>query len=364
MFKKTLWAAMTLNLLAMPTLAAPTVTLNGQVWFNYTANTGENQVNFGRNLSVGYNGFNLTRAYLISNIKFDDKLSGQVIFDANAFAPTLLGSATLNNGSLSTSTINNLGEIAYLRHAYLQYNNPLPTLDNVRFGVLPTFWFAYELAKYWRYSFQSGDIGGKYFGVSSAASGLTAAGSFDHFRYEAGVFDTPVLTSGYPLSNGSYKVAPAGGRKNVQARVAVDLPLGLELSGLYSYYRPIGFDQLDNCFALIGHKTENLILAAEYGKGWAHPTGGTAIDRDSLSAFGIFGGGLINPNLRNLDLILRLDAVKPDQSTANNGYKEWIAGIGYLPTPNIKTMLSDTLRTHEDGTANENIVALTYSFTY
>jgi hypothetical protein len=356
-------ATIGLSFLTLPAVAAPTTTVNGQIWFDYSVNTGNNPVNnlptaAGRGvLPIGYNAFNISRSYLTINTRFDDKLSSQVIFDANS------------NPSAALKT--NVGELVFLKHAYLQNDNPTPFLGNIRVGMVPTFWFIYELGKYWRYPVQSYDIGIKYFGIAPAAFGVSAAGGVDRFRYEAGIFDTPVplnYTTGVPLttglSAGSYKFPTSNSCKNYQARVAMDLPAGMELSGFYSYYRPIGYDRLDSFLALLGHRDENLTLAAEYGQGWISPTGLADIDRKTVSAYGLFGGGLVNKNLSNYELALRLDGVKPDQTADNNGYKEWIAGIGYIPTPGVKIMLADTLRSHDDGSGNENIASLSYGLSY
>lgn len=345
-------------------MAAPSVTVSGQIFGDFTANTGLNSTRFfGRTMPMGYNAFNLTRAYITTSVRFDPRWSALITADANA-NPGVVTAVNQTNNQVTTS---NLGQLFFLKYAYLQANNPFPAFDTLRMGLVPTPWFAYELGRFWPYSFHSFDVGSKYLGFATSAFGLAAAGGAGRLHYDLNVLDLPTTTiNNFPsLVNSSYKLPVSGTRKNLQARIGLDLAPGLEASALYSYYRPIGLDRMDGFIGLIGYRSEYLTLAEEFAKDWVAPTGGNLESRQVWSTFGILGGGALSDSLRKADLVLRYDQVS-DPSTRLSGerYAEWIAGIGFRPVPGVTLFLNDTLRTYENGAPNENVVGLHYGLAF
>ncbi|HEY9766368.1 MAG TPA: hypothetical protein V6C82_08375 [Chroococcales cyanobacterium] len=340
------FAALLTVLSASPALAAP-VTVSGQIWGDFSNNTGLNSARFyGRPMGLGYNAFNINRAYITTSARFDPQWSALLTADANA-----------NSGATT-------GQNYFLKYAYLQADSPLTGVDYVRMGLVPTPWYPFE-AEYWRYGFQSLDIATKQLGMTTSAFGIMATGGANRFHYDLGLFDLPYAFDANNLpvrSSASYKlpVASSNDRKNIQARIGIDLAPGLSVSGLYSYYRPVGLERMDALVSLIGYKSENFTLVEEYATDWIKPSGGAEVNRRVWSAFGILGLGAFLDSLRPYDLVLRYDSVNPNAAVSKARYDEWITGIGYRPAKGVNLLLSDSLRTHEDGSPNENIVALNY----
>lgn len=332
--KKPLFALVLLGLCA-PALAAPAapqVTVSGQIWGDYSLNTGSNEANlYWEHRGIGYNGANLNRAYITTSARFSPRFSGLVTADANA-----------NPGIPNY----NLGQLYFLKYAYFQMESPFPTANNLRLGLIPTAWGPTE-SSFWHYNFHSLDIGSKYLGLTSSAFGIAASGGIDRLHYDLGAYDLPALTSG------SYKL-PMGANppKNYQAALSLKLDQGLQLSALYSYYRPLGVsDRHDALTSLLGYQGEILTLAGEYGLGWE---GSETPNTQVLSAFGILNThGLI----RNTDLTLRYDNVNRVNGTS---HVDWIAGIGIHPATGVNLLLADTLRVPKNGGLNENILGLYY----
>jgi len=270
----------------------------------------------------GLNNFDISRAYINVNGRFDD-IGSRVTGDIYRVA----------DGSLSYR----------LKYAYVTFN-PGAGPYTLKFGQIQTPWVDH-VETLWDYRMQGTVAVDRNGFLSSSDFGIGVDGRWSGERVNAGL----VLINGE-----SYSRAPGDKRKDLAARASFRLAEtndnsrvgGLRLSVLAHFGTPTDGGLRNRVAALLSYRTQRVTFGAELGTTRDSVTTTPAPARTGrvMSVFGVYRV----PNSRAA-LIGRVDFVDPNTATANNRQTRVIAGASYQLRPNLRLLVDVDHLTYEGG---------------
>lgn len=338
------WSAAALALVGALALAprsgsAQGVKVSGTVYGQYMYETNQGAD------STHYNAFDVTRAYVNIRGAFKGGVSTRVTGDIYRDA----------NGSINYR----------LKYAYVGWtpkNSPVTFL----FGQVQTPWLDYEEGL-WGYRMQGPMALDRNHYLNSSDIGLAMEGGFQQhtFDFYAGVY------------NGEgYHHGESGSSKDVMARASVRLLKsddmgsrgGLRLTAYGQLGTPTGGGRRNRAMGQISYKSKLFTLATEIAATADSST--TAATPDVHGVISETFGVLNIPNSK-VSLIGRVDIVNPNNKVTGDRRNEYIFGVAYRISPNLR-ILGDwdkiayesgyTPTTAENAAASKMFFQLEYDF--
>ncbi|MGE5706995.1 MAG: porin [Bacteroidota bacterium] len=307
----------TMMLVAAPAFAESNLQIGGQLFLQYGWQTTPNgRLKAG---SRGYHSFDLTRSYLTADSKLADGLTARLTSD-------------LVRGTGGDTNM-------VIRFAYTQAELPF---GQVRFGLIPTLWTAYE-NYFWGYRVQGEPFSTREKWFSLSDLGTSFSGKQGALSYDLGYF------------NGEGRLVESDERKQYQAKLTYRLGKNWEATAFYNGL-PATHPGRRTLMGLFGYKDPTFTLAAQHA--WTRDANfkpGLASSIFATSALG-------TPQVEG---IARWMYVKPNLSNGVDEKNVWITGVAYKPVKGYTILLDDEMVTYADTRRGlENVLALHTSYTF
>lgn len=306
------WSAIVLALAGVAAMAprpasAQGVDVGGVVYGQYMYQTNQDATAD----SAHYNAFDITRAYVNVLGSFGGGVSGRVTGDIYRAA----------NGSYDYR----------LKYAYVGWtpeNSPV----TIKFGQVQTPWIDYEEGL-WGYRMQGTVAMDRNHYMTSSDIGLALDGSVQNhlFDFYVGAYNG----EGYHAGEGDQ-------HKDVMARASVRLLEsddmgsrgGLRLTAYGQLGKPTAGGTRNRAIGQLSYKSRLFTLASEIGV----TADSSAGDLRKTSGVVSSTFGVLNVPNSDVSFIGRVDIVNPDKDVAGDRRTNWIGGVAYRISPNLRVL--------------------------